>query len=449
MTKTRMDSQTFLTHLRHSRLVPEHDLTNALERMPATERGRSVARGLVQLGLITKFQAELLLVGKTSGFSLGQYRIVDQLGQGGMGRVFKAEHMTMGRSVAIKVLAPQHTRTEKARQLFLREVRAAGRLMHPNIVTAHDANELEGRHYLVMEYIDGPNLEQLVHERGPLPVGLACDIIRQAATGLQYAFEMGMVHRDIKPSNILLQRTGQTLSSASLVKVVDFGLARLGDKVDNTDGTIVTQKNTVLGTPDYLSPEQARSLHLVDIRSDLYSLGCTFYFLVTGQVPFPGGTTVEKLIRHTKEEAPAVEQLRPDIPAQIADVIRCLMAKTPANRFQTPVELVAELAPWAAPMPANWSANRFNQPSASDTVSSPNTGGASIVLDDRTTTASTDKHAALAILPAELLPLTANDLPLLPLPVAEVRRPWLQMAACTAVGGVAGALATWLLLAAF
>ena len=149
--RRRMDSQTFLTHLRHSGLVTDDELDAALERIPAAERGKPVARALVQQGLLTKFQAELLLIGRTNGFTLGQYRIVDQLGQGGMGRVFKAEHQTMGRTVAIKVLAPQHTKTEKARELFMREVRAAGRLMHPNIVTAHDANELDGRHYLVME----------------------------------------------------------------------------------------------------------------------------------------------------------------------------------------------------------------------------------------------------------------------------------------------------------
>src|SRR5205814_1338081 len=148
-----------------------------------------VARALVEQGQLTKFQAELLLAGRTTGFFLGQYRILEQIGQGGMGRVFKATHQAMNRTVAIKVLAPQHTKTEKARQLFQREVRAAGKLLHPNIVTAYDANENDGRLYLVMEYVDGPNLEQLVRDRGPLPVGLVCEIMRQAALGLQCAHE--------------------------------------------------------------------------------------------------------------------------------------------------------------------------------------------------------------------------------------------------------------------
>jgi serine/threonine-protein kinase len=450
MTKTRMDSTTFLTNLRKSGLIPEPDLTAALERVPATDRARSVARALVQVGLLTKFQAELLLIGRTNGFTLGQYRILDQLGQGGMGRVFKAEHMAMGRTVAIKVLAPQHTRTPKARELFMREVRASGRLMHPNIVTAHDANEIGGRHYLVMEYIDGPNLDQLVRERGPLPVGLACDLVRQTALGLQHAFEKGMVHRDIKPSNVLLQRSGSPLSPGWLVKVLDFGLARLGDKVEKNDGTILAAANSIMGTPDYLSPEQVRNLHLVDIRSDLYSLGCTFYYLLAGQVPFPGGTTTDKLIRQTKEQPVPVEQLRPDIPEQVADMVRCLMAKEPAHRFQTPAELVAELAPFAAPMAPSWSANRSAVSPSSDTVCAPgNTGGSSLALEDRALLGSTDRHSALAPLPQDLLPgplWSEGDVQLLPPSIARRRAWWVQMGLFTAAGMVAGALGCWLLL---
>jgi serine/threonine protein kinase len=440
MTKMKMTSSKFLANLRQSGLVPEHDLTAALERVPATDRARTVARALVQVGLLTKFQAELLLIGRTSGFTLGQYRILDQLGQGGMGRVFKAEHVAMGRTVAIKVLAPQHTRTDKARQLFMREVRAAGRLMHPNIVTAHDANEVDGRHYLVMEYIDGPNLDQFVAERGPLPVGLACDIIRQAACGLEHAFEMGMVHRDIKPSNILLQRTGSTLSSGCVVKVLDFGLARLGDTAGRTGSTTELPNNTVMGTPDFLSPEQARSLHLVDIRSDLYSLGCTFYFLLAGKVPFPGGTTIEKLIRQTKDEPTALEQLRPDIPLEVADILRCLMAKEPANRYQTPAELVEALAPFAAPMPTFWGPNRIPPSPNSDTV--PNTGGSSLNLDDKA--AGGEGNSALA-LPPDLLPtpLSVGDVQLLPPSTARRRKWWLQMALFTALGVLTGALGLW------
>ena len=438
-----MDSRSFLANVRQSGLIPDDELEAALERIPSTEKGRTVARALVQLGILTKFQAQLLLVGRTHGFVLGQYRIQDQLGQGGMGRVFKAEHRTMGRTVAIKVLAPQHTRTEKARQLFMREVRAAGKLMHPNIVTAHDANEIDGRHYLVMEYIDGPNLDQLVRERGPLPVGLACDIVRQAASGLQCAFEQGMVHRDIKPSNLLLQRTGTTLSSGYLVKILDFGLASLGDMVE-VGHSLTTTGNVIMGTPDYLSPEQARDLHLVDIRSDLYSLGCTFYFLLTGQVPFPGGTTVEKLLRHTKDEPLAVEQLRPDLPHEVADIVQCLLAKDPVHRYQTPAELVMELVPHAAPMPSTWASARHGAAPGADTVAQQATSSLGLDLEDKVTAGPPDRKSALAVsLTEDLQPLhlSVSDIQLLPPGRRWSWHQWPILVSCAA-GVLLGALGT-------
>jgi serine/threonine protein kinase len=341
-----MDRQAFLANLRQSGLLTAEQLANAISSLPASAvSGRQVAKALFERGVLTRFQAELLLAGRTAGFLLGQYRILDQLGRGGMGRVFKAEHTTMHRIVALKVLANHLVKTEKAQQLFQREVRAAARLVHPNIVTAYDANQIDNRYYLVMEYVDGPNLDELVRERGPLPVNLACEFIRQAAAGLQYAHEQGMVHRDIKPANLLVGRAG----SGYIVKILDFGLARLHSRVqpDGKD-SLLTHENAVMGTPDYLSPEQARNLSQVDIRSDLYSLGCTLYYLLSGQVPYPGGTTVEKLVRHNTEEPRPVEQLRPGIPPTVAAIVRRLMAKSPAARFQTPAELAAALAPFAS-----------------------------------------------------------------------------------------------------
>jgi serine/threonine-protein kinase len=360
MTSTqRIDRQTFLAYLRQSGLIDAQELKELLPRLPDSEQGKVLARALVSLGVLTRFQASLLLAGRTSGFLLGQYRILDQLGQGGMGRVFKAVHQTMNRVVALKVLAPQLTKTDRARQMFEREVRAAGRLMHPNIVTAYDANQVGDRFFLVMEYVEGHNLEQLIGERGPLPVGLACDIIRQTANGLQYAHELGMVHRDIKPANLLVGR-GATDAAPCVVKILDFGLARLNEPAQGSPagaGTILTRDNTVMGTPDYLSPEQSRNLHKVDIRADLYSLGCTFYYALTGQVPFPGGNRLEKMIRHSTEEATPVTQLRPEIPEAVAAIVHRLLAKNAADRFQTPAELAAALAPFAVPGPANQAAN--------------------------------------------------------------------------------------------
>jgi serine/threonine-protein kinase len=358
MPATFIDRQTFLANLRQSGLVESVRLEEIVSQLPESNRGRVVARELVVRGLLTKFQAEMLLAGRTGGFLLGQYRILDQLGQGGMGRVFKAVHQTMHRIVALKVVTSQLVKTEQGRQLFLREVRAAARLMHPNIVTAYDANQIGDRHYMVMEFVDGPNLEQLVRQKGPLPVGQACDFIRQAANGLQFALENHMVHRDIKPANLLVQRAaGSARDTQCVVKILDFGLARLHQRdPDDEPGpnTIVTKENAVMGTPDYVSPEQARDLHKVDIRSDLYSLGCTFYFLLTGQVPFPGGSTLEKLVRHGTEEPTPVTNLRPEVPAPVAAIVRRLMAKQPAERFQTPAELMAALAPFAVSSPGTW-----------------------------------------------------------------------------------------------
>jgi eukaryotic-like serine/threonine-protein kinase len=443
MTMTRIDSQSFLANLRQSGLIAPEQLELALEEVPLTGRAKPVARALVQKGFLTKFQAELLLIGRSSGFVLGQYRIIDLLGRGGMGRVFKAEHVAMGRVVALKVLAPQHTKTEKARELFMREVRAAGTLMHPNIVTAHDANEVDGRHYLVMEYIDGPNLDQLVRERGTLPVGLACDIIRQAASGLQYAYEKGMVHRDIKPSNILLQRSGISLSSGYVVKIVDFGLAQLvdGSEGNSADGPDQTAKNVVVGTPDYLSPEQARNLSMVDTRSDLYSLGCTFYFLLTGKAPFAGGTSLEKLTRHTKEEPTPVEQLRPDIPQEVASIVRSLMAKQPAHRYQTPAELVLDLMPLAAPVPSAWLISKIPPPPDADTIDSDsNTGAAQAVQGDSGETPAEVQSAMDALLPESEMPQA------MPEPLREDRGTvgvsWGLLLFTLFVGGVLGATAT-------
>ena len=203
-----------------------------------------------------------------------------------------------------------------------------------------------------MEYVAGPNLERYVQQHGSLPVGLACEIIFQTANGLQHAHEKGMVHRDIKPANMLLHQ--EPGSETLQVKILDFGLARLQQSNRTGAHTIIAKENTVMGTPDFLSPEQSKNLHEVDIRSDLYSLGCTFHFLLTGDLPFPGGTTVDKLIRHHSDQPRPIEELRPDVPSTIADIVRKLMAKDPDDRYQTPDELMDALAPHAAPSVADW-----------------------------------------------------------------------------------------------
>jgi eukaryotic-like serine/threonine-protein kinase len=365
----RISRRTFLANLRQSGLVSAGQLEAVEDRLRDAPNGRAAARSLIDAGLLTRFQARQLLAGRTGGFFLDRYRILDQIGQGGMGRVYKAEHQTLGRVVALKVLAPGLVKTRRARELFRREVRAAAVLVHPHIVTAFDANQVGRRCYLVMEYVNGPNLFELVRDRGPLPAGLACELVRQVALGLQHAHEKGMVHRDIKPGNLLLHRPGA--GAAGLVKISDFGLARLNDQGGGDPvGTILTRQNAILGTPDYLSPEQARCLHQTDIRSDLYSLGCTFYYLLTGRVPFPGGSPMEKLVRHSTEQPAPITELRPAVPPVVTAVVQRLMAKKPEERFQTPAELAEALEPFAAG-PRSRSGVRRVAPPAAATDSQP------------------------------------------------------------------------------
>lgn len=379
-----VDRKTFLANVRQSKLISDTQLSDTLSELPTSARGRAVARALVEKKLLTRFQAERLLAGRNTGFLLGQYRILDQLGQGGMGRVFKAEHLAMKRVVAIKVLAPKLVQSDRARELFLREVQAAAQLVHPNVVAAFDAGEADGRFFLVLEFVDGPNLDQLVREKGPLPVGLACEYIKQTAKGLQAAHELGMVHRDIKPANLLVQRgdrrkaerAGLTEQTPGIVKISDFGLARLQSPASDTmasdlAGTICVKQYTVMGTPDFLSPEQARDLHATDIRSDLYSLGCTFYFLLTAQTPFAGGTALEKLIRHNSEAPPPLENFRSDVPALVIEIVNCLLSKDADDRFQEPCALAEALEPFTVGVASPWGASPTSSAPSFDTAPTP------------------------------------------------------------------------------
>jgi serine/threonine protein kinase len=417
-----VNRKTFLANLRQSKLLTEAQLADAVRRLPATDRGSTLARALVEQELLTRFQAERLLAGRNTGFLLGQYRILDQLGRGGMGRVFKAEHRTMKRVVALKVLAAKLLQSERARALFLREVQAAAQLVHPNVVTAFDANEEDGRYFLVLEYVDGPNLDQLVRKRGPLPVGLACDYIKQTAHGLQAAHGLGMVHRDIKPANLLVQRRSLHDHAPGLIKISDFGLARLQAPRSNAvehAGTILTQQNMVMGTPDFLSPEQARDLHRVDIRSDLYSLGCTFFYLLTGRAPFSGGTALEKLLRHSAEGPPSIAQFRSDVPAAVRDIVLRLLSKDAEDRYQTPTELAAALEPFAVSGPTPWAPAPPPSNSELEAAAPPSSDAqpvSSSVLEGHS---SEEWSAAASTAPADLSPTPLNT----PHPPPQRRRP--------------------------
>lgn len=356
MTQVKQTREKFLSTLAKSGLLSGAELGDLAQKFPVSDRALSrMVKHLLETNRLTKFQLTQLVEGKYKGFQIGQYLITDQLGRGGLGRVFKAVHKTMNREVAIKILAPELLKTERARLLFQREVQATGKLLHPNIVTAYDASTSSHRYFLVMEFVNGQNLEKLVKSNGPIPAEITCEIIRQCALGLGHAHSLGMLHRDVKPANLLLQVSA---NQQWQVKIADFGLARLGMSglESNDENTIVTKKNTVMGTPDFLSPEQARNLHEVDCRSDLYSLGCTMYFLLSGQVPFPEGNSMQKLLAHFKKTATPIEEWVPNIDPSVAGIVRKLMEKNPDNRFQNTGELIDAITPFAKSCAINgWS----------------------------------------------------------------------------------------------
>lgn len=351
-----MDHQLFFERIRRSRLLDDNQVDVLVERAEGGVAVDHLFDDLINEGLLTPYQLNQIDAGQTDSLVLGQYRILDEIGKGGFGKVYKAIHAMMGRVVAIKVIAENCVEEARAITWFRREVRAATQLTHPNIVMAYDADEANGQTFFVMEYVDGPTLNDLIKRRGPLPTDLAMEMLRQTAMGLQHAHEKGMVHRDIKPSNLLvpqaiddlLERAPQTAwidMDACLVKVTDFGLARLHD---STMQTLVSEgKQGFLGTPDFVAPEQARDSHSADIRSDLYSLGCTFYYALTGRKPFRGENALEVILMHMNEDARPIDSWRPDLSPEICLFIRRLMAKDPASRFQTPIELADAVAAFA------------------------------------------------------------------------------------------------------
>jgi serine/threonine-protein kinase len=444
MARRSVDRGTFLANLRHSGLLDGPQWAAVAASLPETPRGRVIARALVERGLLTRFQAEQLLAGRPGGFFLGPYRILDQLGQGGMGRVYKAEHRALKRIVALKALAPSVLKSERAEELFLREVRAVARLVHPNIVTAFDADRAaNGRYYLVLEYVNGPNLDHLVRDGGALPVGQACAFVCQAARGLQHAHDRGLLHRDVKPANLLLQRSGSGPDARAVVKISDFGLARLHEPragPNDTAGTIMTKDNAVIGTPDYLSPEQARDVHRADVRSDLYGLGCTLYFLLTGEVPFPGGGTLQKLLRHGTEEPVPVEEIRLDVPHAVAAVVRRLMAKKPEDRFQTAAEVMAALEPFAVDGPGPWAAEEPVDP-FDDPLATPVAGAMEAPAHAGIGATASDAQALIGTLPfapagGPALLVRAGS----PGRRADVRSHWRRRVALFWALGIVGAL---------
>jgi serine/threonine protein kinase len=332
-----------------------------------------VAAQMIEKKVLTRYQADQLLAGHGEECLVaGRYRILDKLGQGGMGAVYKAHDIHLDRDVAVKVLPGHHLNDADAVARFQREARALAKLSHPNIIQAYDSGEDKGKHFLVMEYVEGASLAAILRERGALPPTLAADMIYQAALGLQHAHARGLVHRDLKPGNLLwsaVQLLPDSRASASkdqarpsrelttsyvvpdavprgVVKILDLGLARfLQDQLGNSQ---VTKEGAGVGTPDYMAPEQFRDALHADATTDIYGLGCTLYHLISGTVPFPGSSYSEKADAHAKKEPIPLEERCPEVPVGLAFVVSKMMAKHTADRFQTAADVAEALAPYIA-----------------------------------------------------------------------------------------------------
>ena len=331
----------FLDFVRRSGVADPEKLAAQVARYAAdgeaTPAPADAAQLLIRDGLLTHFQAEQILQGRFRRFFIGKYKVLERLGAGGMGQVFLCEHTLMRRRVAIKVLPASQARNPASLERFYREARAVAAVDHPNIVRAYDIDQDGDLHFLVMEHVDGVNFQDLVRKSGPLDIPRACHYVYATCVGLQHSLEMGLVHRDIKPGNVLVDRAGT-------VKILDMGLARFFE--DEADSLTQQYDENVLGTADYLAPEQAIDSHAADIRADIYALGGTFYYLLTGSAPFPTGTIVQKLLWHQQREPAPLTEYRQDVPPELQAVVAKMMAKDLALRYQRPDEVMEALSPW-------------------------------------------------------------------------------------------------------
>jgi len=343
----------FLKHLKDSSILSSADLLAINAEVPQEQRtqdAQSLAKDLVRKKKITLFQANALYAGKP--LALGNYVIQEKIGAGGMGMVFKAQHRRMKRTVAVKILSPAALKNPVVLKRFHREVEAAAKLVHPNIVAAYDADEHNNLHFLVMEFVEGVDLHRYIKEHGPLAVDKAVDYILQAARGLEHAHKQGIVHRDIKPANLLLDTQGT-------VKILDMGLARFhegtSEKAPVDEAAALTETGSLMGTVDFMSPEQALDSRHADQASDMYSLGATLYFLLIGRALFDGETLMARVLAHRDNQAPSLRAARPEIPPQIDSIAQRMVAKKKGDRYPSMTDLIRDLSNWQNVSPSQLS----------------------------------------------------------------------------------------------
>ncbi|HSG72157.1 MAG TPA: serine/threonine-protein kinase [Planctomycetaceae bacterium] len=303
--------------------------------------GEEFASALVKGGILTSYQAKVIYHGRGTALVLGNYVVMDKIGAGGMGRIYRAKHRLMDRIVALKVLPPDLANHPTVVQRFEREVKAAAQLHHPNIVMAFDADCASGRHFMVMEYIRGIDLSALVKQRGVLSVARSLSYIYQAARGLHYAHIQKMIHRDVKPGNLMVD-------ASETVKILDLGLVMFKDSIRNSSIINLTNQNVVLGTVDFMSPEQAMNSKYVDERGDIYSLGMTLYYLLVGKPAYGGKTAVERLLAHRDAPLPSLSEARDDVDSRLDAIFRKMIAKTPQDRYQSMLEVIDALTEYSS-----------------------------------------------------------------------------------------------------
>lgn len=351
--------------LRESALLSREQLRELVHLASGRcSEARPLAKTLVQRGWLSIFQINQILAGRGNELVIGPYHVLDRLGQGGLSSVYRARHSVHHWDVALKVIQPEVIANAEGRRQFLSEMEAMARLEHPNIVQFCDADEVGDTFYYAMEYVEGTDLGKYVRLMGLLPVAEACEYIRQTALGIQHAHERNLVHRDIKPVNLYLthvlsparESSGRStrhgakapVKKSALIKILDWGLVSLRSPRGVAGEKMVEHlAKGVIGTADYLSPEQARNAEAVDIRGDIYSLGCTFYYLLTGQAPFPDGSLMQKLVKHQNAEPEPLASFRDDLPPEVSLILKRMMAKQPEHRFQTPAGVALALLPFS------------------------------------------------------------------------------------------------------